>query len=644
MAVYVIDTVEPKNAAFNDVVEAEHVGYDNSDSGLDATTVQAAIDEIVDEGGGGGGGDASDITYTPSTLANWNSGADPGDVDNALDQLAANLSPMLPPSAPVLDYISYTGSTGVAGKNTWNENDNPIATYANAPADSVINAADAVDITMVTTGTGKGVYDYDSFSYVLGTLNDDVTAHAYSYPADSFSPGGSDGGTQNDLILLVNGSAIHTTDLLTFASGNDVNGNSSGFYSLSAATPVKFSDASNFTPRTYRTGAWRVYKADLSRGHNTIKTQHTTDSGTTTCTVWEFLLDDDDTDTSYSSESISGYNADASTKNLSGVKYTTGTRTATYNVTIDNAYKNTYSVSSSAVNYTGTNCTITDEALAVSGGDETKQVVKAATLTLSASPAYLVNATVSVSTTVDRTVQSEAASGGASLSGVLWDNVSANSTALIEYFTDENYRIQNDEDFNTDLSATWDEAGSLVGADAGYNTGLQCVSGKLDYPTVDYSSLTNGPSSNVDYSGASGTRYYFRYFTSGTGASNFRITTSSSAVNSFTWISKDDALGTANNNVRISLRWPTQTGWLDTKTAFIEGQFGATDDTALEAASAGCYSSGLGSDFTPAACSVGITCGSKTTSNSYDNVYMRIEVGEGWTGSIDDITFVWGAT
>lgn len=36
-------------------------------------------------------GDAADVTYTPAVLTDWNSDADPGDVDNALDQLAARI-------------------------------------------------------------------------------------------------------------------------------------------------------------------------------------------------------------------------------------------------------------------------------------------------------------------------------------------------------------------------------------------------------------------------------------------------------------------------------------------------------------------------------------------------------------------------
>jgi hypothetical protein len=45
-----------------------------------------------DSGGGGGGGDADDITYTPTTLADWDASADPGDVEQALDQLAERVT------------------------------------------------------------------------------------------------------------------------------------------------------------------------------------------------------------------------------------------------------------------------------------------------------------------------------------------------------------------------------------------------------------------------------------------------------------------------------------------------------------------------------------------------------------------------
>lgn len=52
-----------------------------------------AVYFVTSSGGGGGGGggasDASDLTYTPAVLTDWNGDADPGGADDALDQLAA---------------------------------------------------------------------------------------------------------------------------------------------------------------------------------------------------------------------------------------------------------------------------------------------------------------------------------------------------------------------------------------------------------------------------------------------------------------------------------------------------------------------------------------------------------------------------
>lgn len=54
----------------------------------DALVWDAGAGEWVPGAGGGGVSDAADVTYTPADVTDWNSSADPGDVDNALDQLA----------------------------------------------------------------------------------------------------------------------------------------------------------------------------------------------------------------------------------------------------------------------------------------------------------------------------------------------------------------------------------------------------------------------------------------------------------------------------------------------------------------------------------------------------------------------------
>ena len=58
--------------------------------------------EVAGNLGGSGGGDAADVTYTPAVLADWSGSADPGDVDNALDQLAERTTDLEPNSHAVV--------------------------------------------------------------------------------------------------------------------------------------------------------------------------------------------------------------------------------------------------------------------------------------------------------------------------------------------------------------------------------------------------------------------------------------------------------------------------------------------------------------------------------------------------------------
>ena len=64
---------------------ADEVGYDNSVSGLNATNVQSAIDEIA-QGGGGGGGTAASVSYNNST-----SGLSATNVQNAIDEVYGDI-------------------------------------------------------------------------------------------------------------------------------------------------------------------------------------------------------------------------------------------------------------------------------------------------------------------------------------------------------------------------------------------------------------------------------------------------------------------------------------------------------------------------------------------------------------------------
>lgn len=590
--------------------------------------------------------DASHVTFAPGDVTDWNAGVDPGNVDDALDQLANNLSPLLPPSAPALDDIDFDTANGASGKNTWNAA-NPIATYSNAPSDSPLNAADALDVTMTASTNSHGVYDYDTLVSVAGTLNEDVAAHSFSYPADSFSPGGSDGGATNTIELYVNNVLIHSTNLLTHVSGNSLNGSSSGFTSLSAATPVQFSDATPFASRTYRTGGWVVTLANLTRGWNTIKVKHVTAAGTVTTDVHEFLLDDEDTLTTYSgpAETITGY-AGAGSKLLSGVTYHTS-GTATYNVTVNNAYRNTYR-DGSAISYQVTNlAAVSSEALAASGGNEALSFTKNKAIT--ASGTYLLNATLTVKTTIDRTVQADTQSGGATVTGVLIDAAGTPGTATSEVMDDEVWRVQSDvslTDVGYNSSGTspagsdWSSSQSLVGADAGHNTGLLMSGGLLQYPTqgtnggdfrddADGGTIANGPAGNPNYSGATGNRTFLRYFYFASPKQNFTFVLTKASATTFATV----AVGPSAQAITVELLAPntTQNGaaaieWKDALVAY-------TDDNAI-----GCQSSssGLGGGSTSA--TLNLTLGTRSTSTSGLVVLLRITAASGWTGNLSAIT------
>jgi hypothetical protein len=319
----------------------------------------------------------------------------------------------------------------------------------------------------------------------------------------------------------------------------------------------------------------------------------------------------------------------AGSKDLSGVEYHTS-GTAQYDITIQNAQRNTYRTGS-PVTFSETNvAAMANEALLATSGDEAQDhVITNKTATINAT--RILNGSITVSTNVLRTVQSSPGSAGQSIAGILMDNASATSTDLLTGFDDENRRIAGDEDFATDLGATWDSTLSLVGGDGGHNDGLQVYNSQLIYPVTNFSAITNGPAGNVDYSSATGTRHFYGYFSNGTGAANFRLTIQGSA----TLIAEASALGTGNGNIKMSLRAPSETGWLDVMLAFIEGNFNDGD---------GCYTSSLGSDQTIPTTNLGCTIGTKSTSNSFDKLYFRLTVGAGWTGNLTATSIIWGAT
>ena len=545
----------------------------------------------------------------------------------AIDRFNEVLKALAPSPSPNLSSMSFTNS-GANGKLSFGTS-NTISGYTNAPG---------IDINggYVNSGLSKGIFN--ATTVMSGTLADNVVpnyTNSRPYPNYSFNDG-----NIGKLQLFVNGTKVHETDLSTFVSGSSTNSNGSGF-TLSAVASVKFDNGQSLDVFQYRTGTWSVGIADQVNGYNTVQVKHEYASGQTRVTqIYNWVVDNDTTATTFTLDSLDTLSMTGS-KKISGVTYNTA-GTAKYSATIGNAYKNTYSILGTAIHFSGTNCSAVDQALPNATTQNDNVTLSGATVTVSNS-GRLLNAPITISATIDRTVQTDISSIARTISGLLLDNVTDGSTDLSDSFDGEKYRIHNGVVLTDTTYASggsnnysWDGSKSLIGVDTNYNTGLLVSNSKLTYPKVtshisgitngNFSSPANGPSGNPDYSTASGNRSYIRYFYSSGSYSNFNLNL---AVTGTTFTSV--ASGPSGNALTVELLAPATTKnesstvvWKDCTVAH-DG-----DDTHV-----GCYAGTYGSTIPT---NWGLTIGSKNTSTSGHVVLVRITASSSWTGSIDSMS------
>ncbi len=111
------------------------------------------------DAGGGGAVDAADVTYTPAVLADWDGAADPGDADNAFDQLAERVTDIETAGAPVdASVVTYTPAVNA----DWDGSADP--GNADDAFDQLAERVTDVEGSMITT-TGDGHITILPFSY-----------------------------------------------------------------------------------------------------------------------------------------------------------------------------------------------------------------------------------------------------------------------------------------------------------------------------------------------------------------------------------------------------------------------------------------------------------------------------------------------
>ena len=144
------------------------------------------------------------------------------------------------------------------------------------------------------------------------------------------------------------------------------------------------------------------------------------------------------------------------------------------------------------------------------------------------------------------------------------------STALVEEFHDEDRRLPSTYNFDNasgSLTGQWDSTQVLSNGDA------QVFNGRLIYPQTNYTTgYLPAQQAGTDYSGFSGNQVYYRSMhQDGTPHSSGTL-----RLDGITW------LDISSGDVKVEIKLPTQTGWLDLGVDYNSATFtGADGDGAM---------------------------------------------------------------
>jgi len=600
-------------------------------------------------------GPAEDSSYTDGLFTDFTTNTPIG---TAVDRFNEVLKALAPAPAPSLDQFDVDTSNGISAKLSFglaNDQSSANPSYINIDTSSGYTAKNVNDVYGPESESG-GNYRLGIFNktqIVSGTLNEDVANDTYSnsivnYPNDAF--GSAD---QGSLKLFLNGNEIHSTDLTSFSNGNSLNSNSSGFTSLSAATPGKFASDVDFNNFKYRTGSWQVGTADQVNGRNYVQVKHVIGSSETVTGFAEWV-NDNNADALSISSNVTTFTGTGS-KYLSGVQYFTG-GSGRYAANVSNVYKYiystnpiTFSVSSSPSNL----LTLSNQAIPSIGGSENHTKVLSVdtnnvSLSLPTSNRVL-GGSITVGCTVPHPLKSNLTGSGtqATANQILIDNVAASSNNLTEYFTDENFRLisgayANQSDV-TNSSNAWVSSTHIISSNSGYSDALMTYDDKIvstKYSGLvnsgNFSTLANGPSGNPDYSNgniASGQKYYYRKIqnTSGNAIRDLAYSISGGA----TLNNHGATLGSSNNNFKLYFKFPGTTEWLDAASLYTFHDVVTDGD--------GCAANTPSTNISSSEITNTVTFGTTEVPNN-EYIVLRVLANKSWSGNLEKIGFTLGLT
>ncbi len=627
-------TLTVKEEGVNLTTEATSINFIGayvtaSNSGTDVTVT-------VNAGAGGGTGRigaAEDGSYADGLFTDFTNSTTVG---TAVDKFNEVLKILAPSPAPGVQHIGVTTGNGTTAKLSFGAAGAIGGVTSHGTAAGWTPAVDRNESYAPATDGYKrklGVYQN---SDITGIINYDIAASItngnYAYREDSFGNG--DTGT---LKLEVNGSVVHSIDLSSFTgagtppNGTDdtgVDGDGSGFVDVSTASSTLDGNGADWGAIfKYRSAKYIVKAATQRAGWNYLRVIHTVGGTDATSNYIEWINDTDTNPLKVFIPRIEDVSLIGS-KYLSGVKYNTDA-TANYKANLNNMYRNVYPNAGTPISFTATNSpNPSSVAVAAIGGGEDNTKIIQLTASLDCNTNALLNGSISCNLSATHPIKSNINNtGSATASGFLIDNRTLASDWNTENFHSEAFRktsgSYDTQDSTNAAASVWNSQTHML-SDAGYDDGLmeynQALMSPLRGPNSgNFSTLTNGPGGNPNYSGVSGTRTFFRVLSASTGqAYDVRITANldSTTIN-------NSALGTGN--VHIFVKVPGTTGWMNAAESFTYGEI--TDDAGA-----------LNPTATNTPTVKYLTFGTASVANN-ENIMFKVVADASWTGHINQIEF-----
>jgi hypothetical protein len=604
-------------------------------------------------GGGNGGtiGPAPDGTYSDGLYTDF---TDSTLIGVPIDRFNEILKILVPGPAPSVDQINYVNNSGIATKLSFQTQGQAPSGYIDVGSTGSFTSPPEIDdqYTVATSGEDFRLGVYNGTQEITGVINYQVSEQLkgaqVNYSTDSF--GNAESGSLN---LYLNGVLLHTLNLTASGAGNpntgsasDLNSSGSGFFDISVTGSAVDQNGSEYNIFQHRTAKYVVDPSDQSKGWNYAKIEHQYGALTYTTNFTQWF---NDTDASSQAMTVTNPRVTftgGGSKYLSGVQYFRSS-TLVYNSEVNNAYKFTYPTGSVLTFNVDTNDVSAIAAQSMPATDGTDLYNKILKITGSTATVdnTMLNDSTAISISLDHPLKTNLSStGSVTTSGILIYNIDTANTNLAENFDLENFRITNGV-YSTQVSAsaaaaTWNSEHHMTSSGAaGHTDGLLMYNGRLYSPKQganggNFSTLTNGPAANPNYSGSSGTRTFFRRVQNTSGATIRDLKISTSKATRF----NDETLDT--NNVKFSIKVPGATGFMDISQNFSYGNTGDDDGALINGATDN--SNTLETDTGDARhC---ITFGTQPVNNN-EYVVVRIQAeGELWTGFINTLTFQLGAS